>query len=137
MSRERIDAPLDVGSPEHVTELLFDDVAGIAQQMMPEFVRESKPGSTGRIVGVDDQQRRLALMRAQPVASFAEGTECDIGGEVHLNQPWKVSYFGDAELEDATHLFGEDASLPLRFRRSTRRGRELGGDQLLYCSAAG
>src|SRR6266851_6610933 len=133
MPCECIDAPLDVGSGEHVTELLFNDIAGVAQQMMPEFVRESEPGSTGRVVGVNDQQRRLTVVGAQPVASFAEGTEYDVGGEVHLNKRRKVPYLGDAELKDATYLFGKDAALALGFQRSARRSRETGGDQPLYC----
>src|SRR2546429_7045542 len=101
MPCERIDAPLEVRSGEHVTEVLLNDIARVAQQMMPEFVRESEPGSTGRVVGVNDQQRRLAIVRAQPVASFAEGTEYDIGGEVHLNKRWKVPHLGNAELKYA------------------------------------
>ncbi len=69
MPCECIDAPLDVGSGEHVTELLFNDITRVTQQMMPELVHESEPSSTRRVVGVNDQQRRLAVVRAQPVAS--------------------------------------------------------------------
>ncbi|HET9895030.1 MAG TPA: hypothetical protein VFQ44_08850 [Streptosporangiaceae bacterium] len=105
---ERIDAPLEVRSGEHLAELFLNDIARVLQEMMPELVRESEPGPGCWVIGVNDQQRRLAVVRAQPVASFAEGTEYDIGGEVHLNNRWKVPYLGYAQLEVAAYLFGKD-----------------------------
>src|ERR1700683_4428354 len=105
--------------------------------MMPEFVCHSEPGPACRVVGVNAQQRRLTVVRAQPVTSaLTEGTERDVSGKVHLNQRRKVAYLRDAKLKVATHLFGKDTSLALRFRRSPRRSRETRGDQPLDCSPA-
>jgi hypothetical protein len=96
--------------------------------MMPEFVRESEPDPTSRVIGVNDQQRRLSIMRAKSVTSFTEGTECDIGGEVHLNNRRKVAYLGDAQLKVATYLLGKGSPLALGFPGGAWRTREASRD---------
>src|SRR5215468_10831329 len=104
--------------------------------MMPKFVRESEPSPADRVVAVNDQQRCLAVVRAEPVTSVTKGAECDVSAEVHLDQRRKISYLRDAKLKVATHLLGKNSPLALRFRRSPRRSRETRDDQPFYRGSA-